>query len=610
MRTNIYEAITGGRILSALCLPLLAAVVLVGCSRDEGLTVGGDRLPVVFNASLADQTAGSITKAAGAAWTAGDQIGIFMLTAGGNLPDNIVDAGTPAAADNRLYTADAAGLLSPSAGNEIYYPMTGSVDFVAYYPWRTPPAGYPQIYKVNVNNQSDPAKIDLLYAKKTGMAKSQTAVPLVFDHKLSKLTLTVVKGTGMAFVDFGNMRVSMNGVPVTGDFHLNGTQPVIPAGTGDFILRKVTDGEVYDAILIPQPMGGTGRTANFFVAGETYVWNIPDTTPFEAGKHYTYTITVNKTGLTVSTGGITTWDSSGATTPGDAEQILRGMPAVYIPAGTFRMGAPASEREGNGSADNERLHWVRISKGFFMGKYEVTNTQYAEFLNAMVDEGKLGYMSFGTSLRDAAYLLSAEDEPLVRDCGPRWISSNKWGVIRNSETGKWAPAAGYENHPVTYVTWFGANAFAEWAGGRLPTEAEWEYAARAGTTTAYFYGDAEDPAYMNYYYPETTRYYTYPVGSLKPNPWGLYDILGNVWEYCLDKVEGTGVVPPDYQAGGDSESDPVVDPLGETGTRRLMRGGAYNAWNYYNRCAFRTGVSNNPYTYTNSGVGFRVIFVP
>ncbi len=558
-----------------------AALLGVGCSQDEGFADGGCRVAVVFNTSLAGQTAGPLTKAAGTAWDTGDEVGIFMLTAGGTLPGNIVDAGTAAAADNRLYTADASGVLSPPAGNPIYYPQSGNVDFIAYYPHRTAPGTNPYIYKVDVSDQSDPAAIDLLYAKKPGVAKSQTAVPLVFEHQLSKLTIGVAKGTGMASVDFTTMTVSIGGMPVTADFDLNGgaTPLTVTGGPAAFVPRIVTAGSLYDAILVPQTANAyASRTVVFTVGGAPYTWAIPAATAFEGGSHHTYTVTVNKTGLTVSTGDITDWTgTTDQPTGGDAEQILRGIPAVWIPAGTFLMGATDTE----GGNDWEKpQHRVRLTKGFYMSKCEITNAQYAAFLNATGVQG-VSVSSFYTGSVQGNKLIETSE------------GGSDWGLHWDGTNSKWVPVVNYENHPVIYVTWYGAKAYADWVGGSLPTEAQWEYACRAGTTTAHSFEAGNIGDYVWYY--DNSSGKTYPVGEKKPNPRGLYDMHGNVWEWCSDWY-------------GSYPSTEVTDPTGPaSGGGRVFRGGSWFSYAQFCRSAYRSFI--NP-GYAFDFIGFRMVFVP
>lgn len=120
------------------------------------------------------------------------------------------------------------------------------------------------------------------------------------------------------------------------------------------------------------------------------------------------------------------------------------------------MGTPVSEPA---RGDDELQHEVTISKDFYIGKYEVTNAEYAEFLN---DTGVPGTGQFDTGEYGTQQL----------------VLPDEWGVLY--EDGRWIPAEDLENSPVVMVTWYGANEYAEWAGGFLPTEAQWEYACRGG----------------------------------------------------------------------------------------------------------------------------------
>ena len=171
---------------------------------------------------------------------------------------------------------------------------------------------------------------------------------------------------------------------------------------------------------------------------------------------------------------------------------------VLIEAGEFRMGS--------NDYDNEKpIHSVYVD-AFYIDAYEVTNAEYAEFLNAKgkhAEAGKEWYL-IGNHLSRIEYV------------------SRKYQV-----------KAGYENHPVTFVSWYGAMAYAEWKGKRLPTEAEWEKAARGGLSgLKYPWGNAIDATNANYnrHVGDTT-----PVGKYPANGYGLYDMTGNVWEWCLDE---------------------------------------------------------------------------
>lgn len=199
---------------------------------------------------------------------------------------------------------------------------------------------------------------------------------------------------------------------------------------------------------------------------------------------------------------------------------------INIPAGTFLMGSPNSEEN---RWDVETQHQVSLS-GFKMSKYEVTFEQYDAFCES-----------------------TGRAKP--NDAG--------WG------RGK---------RPVINVTWDDAVAFTEWLGEgcRLPTEAEWEYACRAGTATTFNMGNKLMPSQANFNH-RTISGKTMPVGSFPPNAWGLYDMHGNVWEWCNDWYGS------DYY-----KTSPTNDPQGpSSGPCRVFRGGSWFNYEMHCRSAFR-----------------------
>lgn len=254
---------------------------------------------------------------------------------------------------------------------------------------------------------------------------------------------------------------------------------------------------------------------------------------------------------------------------------------VSIPAGVFIMGSPLSEV---GRNTNEIKHSVTLS-AFKMSKFEITNTEFASFLNTM-NIGSDGRFSSG------AY----PTETLIYVSGYYTVG----GVYYTS--GYWAPVEGYENHPVINVTWYGAVEFANFVGGRLPTEAEWEYACRAATTTPFNTGGCLTDLQANYFWRSpynlctnttmNTLSKTKDVGSFSPNAFGLYDMHGNVREWCSDYYSS-------YTTA--HQTDPIGPP---TGVSRLCRGGGCLSEGNDCRAAIRT--TANP-KYAGGEVGFRVV---
>jgi formylglycine-generating enzyme required for sulfatase activity len=227
--------------------------------------------------------------------------------------------------------------------------------------------------------------------------------------------------------------------------------------------------------------------------------------------------------------------------PKSMEELIDGM--ALIPAGEFMMGTP----QGKGRADESPQHRVSLDS-FYMDKCEVTVGQYKEFLRA-----------------------TGHSSP------PKWALD-----YPISDNHPWTPRyAITDNHPIVGVSWEDANAYARWAGKRLPTEAEWEYACRAGSTGEYTSGDYEDALSEHAWYWFNSHEKPHPVGQKKPNAWGLYDMHGNGSEYCSDR----------YSSGYYRRS-PTNNPKGPIfGSTRVVRGGAWYDSATYVRSAARGSVS-------------------
>jgi len=212
---------------------------------------------------------------------------------------------------------------------------------------------------------------------------------------------------------------------------------------------------------------------------------------------------------------------------------------AWVPPGEFHMGST------EGGAEERPVHRVSITRGLWMYRHDVTNAQYRAF-ESDHDSGKYDGLS-----------LTADQYPVVR------------------------------------VAWEEAQGYAEWAGAHLPTEAQWEYACRAGTTSRFWWGDSETDAgrYANVADRASLRLWPWwvvfdtddgypassPVGAFLPNAFGLYDVIGNVWQWCADWF-------------GDSyyERSPAEDPAGPgTGEFRVIRGGSWDCYPAHSRAAYR-----------------------
>lgn len=275
--------------------------------------------------------------------------------------------------------------------------------------------------------------------------------------------------------------------------------------------------------------------------------------------------------------------------------VFSTIPTSAIPSGTFIMGSPILEVD---RYNDETQHEVTLTP-FRMSKYEITNLQYAAFLNAK---------SIGS---DGKYLAGLyPDKSLIYDSSVSHSPDNEiynWGLNYNGS--EWIPATGYENTPVTLVTWYGASEYATYIGGTLPTEAQWEYACRAGTITPFNTGDFLTYLDANYCWPypyngginTITNKSNKPqeIGMYEPNAYGLYDMHGNVSEWCADWYGAYPTIPQINPIGGDTSYHLYLD--------RVLRGGAYTYRARHCRSAQRDYMS--PHLYYPD-FGFRVVFIP
>ena len=248
---------------------------------------------------------------------------------------------------------------------------------------------------------------------------------------------------------------------------------------------------------------------------------------------------------------------------------------VLVTGGAFTMGC--KDGRDKDCYDWEKpAHSVRVSS-FYIGKYEVTNAEFVRFLNAKGNQ---------------------------TEGGAEWIDlsgtygNEKCRIYKSGSS--FAVEKGYENYPVIYVSWFGANAYCAWMSEqsgkkyRLPTEAEWEYAARGGEKSGNYRYSGSNTLTDVGWFDDNSGGKIHPVGGLKANELEIYDMSGNVWEWCADDWHS------DYKTAPSDGSAWIDNPRG---THRVHRGGSWNYDARRCRAAFR-GI--NAPGYRNFNLGFRL----
>lgn len=267
-----------------------------------------------------------------------------------------------------------------------------------------------------------------------------------------------------------------------------------------------------------------------------------------------------------------------------------GMELIFVPAGQFVAGSPTTESE---RGTNETPHPVILTKPYWLGATHVTVGQFTAFV------------------KSSRHQTAAEKQGWAN--GSWNLAENKWNRLIGASW-RHPGFAQEESHPVVCVNWHDAKAFCDWLSlkegrhYRLPTEAEWEYASRAGQTTAYLWGNdpndgqgwanCSDQTAAGRFtlFPAFTWsdgfIYTSPVGTFRRNAWGFQDMLGNTLQWCGDWF-------------GEYPTSAATDPQGPAaGKERVLRGGSFLYGPRHCRCAFR---GRNLPEFQNYYIGFRVV---
>ena len=606
------------KLLLLLAFPLF---LLAGCGHDD-IEGGGPDIPVGQNGDIkfkigfvqpdgvayatedndAPRTRVATDNQFRSTWEDGDEIGIFAVTHGQPL----------AASDNFIHNVKLTySSADDSWSGAVYWPTASSgitsLDFYAYYPYddnggapatlnpiaitftvKTDQSGKTTVGSVEKSNYN---LSDLLTAKAdntgSGYGKGET-VSLQFSHALAMVQVSIDDVKYKALNTNEDITVELRNVRTAAGLNLFSGAVAASGDAGGVTMRRIeqpSDADYESSFtfraLIPAQV--VARDARIFLISNG-------------------DLLLNGSPLTAQL------DMTARTVESFTQQIpYTALP--FIPAGSFIMGSPGNEPN---RGTNETQHKVTLTKGFYITKYAITNSQYVEFLNAKGIQGEMLKHSYipgaGGNMIGGEY----NGEHLVYEG-----NTHQWGVKWNTD--KWIPQPGYEDHPVVWVTWYGAKAYAEWVGGSLPTEAQWEYACRGDKGSLPFgVGDGYklDNTLANFDWKYSWSWdgssptaditdtgtcpgVTQAVGSYSPNSYGLYDMHGNVLEWCLDNSDG---VPADY--GGAS----VTDPTGPTtGYGRVLRGGYYGYDAQYCRSAYRF---NSIPDYASRIFGFRVVVVP
>ncbi len=612
---------------------LSAAFMLTGCDNSQDELVEVPSVPVNFQAGMVASRLADTGE-----WELNDEVGIYMqyantsleheniLFAARNLPYKVVNTSTGAlASDDRI----------------LYYPQEGAVDFVAYYPYTTATSASDE-YKIPLEVNKD-----VLYSKVTGKSAADPNVSFPFTHKMAKVTLNIKHGWG-AFTaeDIQNMTTSnvvFTGMPTKGELILDGgTTTVESTSVDDFnpSVKLTTPAEGYEAsfsaLFVPhQGTEYAGRELQLTVAGEELAWEMSDSEDFAAGMHYVYNITVNDTRLVIECTTITPWTTQ-LIEDGKAN-FDPGVEVVHVPAAGNKFYMQAKH-----TTHGSYAGWVGFTQDYYMSKYEVTNEQYVEFLNSLPKD-KLKVITVQskestTGPNHTYYLLAyetkdyagksmntASENPILLKISTDEPESRM--IYYNSTTKKFSTPDEYKNLPVLYVGWFGANEYALWAGGQLPTLAQWQYACGGAIEKPAEYYNSDMTAENLQDYCNCSGYNN--TGSVKTptivgsyaekdkHPLGLCDMYANAMEWCLDKSV------PFIESG--TEDAPLMDPIGieSRGTTtiyekgRIMSGSSLNTksngiitYGYTMRLIDTWNTDNFNGGAFSSITGFRIIFMP
>jgi formylglycine-generating enzyme required for sulfatase activity len=618
---------------SFLVLTGLVILLFQACSVEETFIPNSAKLPdgpspVLFTSNPPSTR----TTLGGTQWVAGDSIGIYMVKDTDPITANLANNRKfIAAGANTGLPGDPDEMTADGDGNRIYWQGGTDMNFIAYYPYR--PIIHSYSLPIDVRVQDNDSLIDVLYTRNntnpmnvTTHGAANQKVLLQFSHVLSKVIVNVTtdNNTVNSDVVVEGMTSAIFNSPLDASLSLDDGTLTAAALRGLINMKGVEPNAGFDttfqAIFIPHKVDlGTGGAEAFHLqtVHRFYDVGIVDQTDFLPGYIYTYNITLEGETSVKLTATVNKWDewqpgtgeNDEATVGQDntgalSRRVVGGgadtLTLAYVRANAvFNIGTDkAPHAKGMASTP---VHQVQLSTSFRMSSTEITNAQYCVFLN-----NAAGVTKSGNNAQMDVNTLTADVPAGVRTL-IKGSTSN--GITYSSN--HWVPASGKENFPAQDVTWYGAIAYAKWAGGNLPTEAQWELAARGDTPSDKDY-ISPSPLYdgsdiLNY---AATGSATSAVGSKTPVK-GLSDMFGNVYEWCADIVpDGTGGY--NGVSVGQCVTDPVgVGPISDTAFA-VLRGGSYSSDGASTGNTAANFWIGQRYARTlnamNDYIGFRVVF--
>ncbi|MBS1437099.1 MAG: fimbrillin family protein [Bacteroides sp.] len=288
------------KISNLLYMGALSTLALMSCTNNDDNSEWYGSEGIVFTTAIQSRVSGNT-------WNANDEVGIYMMNSGSG-----IEAAT---AQNKKYIAQTNGTLTAASGNGIYLPESGSVDFIAYYPYTTSVSG--NKIAVNVSDQSKPAAIDLIYSNGTkGIeATSATTVDLAFTHQLTKITLNVTKDATVETLS--GLGVTMKGISTEGEFNLADGTLTATAGTNNKDVAMYIDAQgttaTATAIILPTAASTDQTSLNltFNLNGQSFTHTISDASIFEKGTNVSFnanlSINNGKPVVTVGNATINNW---------------------------------------------------------------------------------------------------------------------------------------------------------------------------------------------------------------------------------------------------------------------------------------------------------------